>query len=82
MSAEVVAFTGATVLPIAPENVLQAAAAAGYEAVFVVGRLPSGDIDIAASDGDSGFNIWMLRRAIRMLDAIDDAKFEQIDGAA
>lgn len=81
MSAEVVPFGGTTTLPLSPERVLEAAKAAGYEDVFVIGRLPSGAIAIAATEADSGFNVWMLRKAIRVLDALDDAEFAAREGA-
>lgn len=72
MSADIIAFPGATSLDISPELVLSEASKQEFERVIVIGLTKDGDEYVSCSDADGGVFLWDVERAKhRMMRAVD-----------
>lgn len=60
--ADVLQFTGETVLPIAPESVLEGAKDGGLQTVIVLGHGPDGKLYFASSHSDLAEVLLLLKR--------------------
>ena len=63
MTAEIIDWSGETIIPIPADKVLEGAKAHGLASVLVVGRFDDGQLYLAASHSEVGDLMLLLARA-------------------